>query len=315
VTATKNQVAFADDPLSLLAWAGWQLQVPGDWRPLKMSGTPTKGWMIVGDAMCALFSIHWEQPGDDAITNADAWVQQRLKRQGLEADPEPPAAERFSVCTWAHGVQSEEDKQTTYWYGYAEPAKLLVGVKVNGVLPESQRAQVTRQVLPTLRTSAVDTETVWAMHDLSFVAPPGFELAQQHLFVGDVALEFHRGRRETLLLRQVYPGDLALERRPAERWLAAYPFIEHRRLRKSSTTIVPWRHGSRREWSGTRRSGRKRLGFPLGFIAPRWTDAVAVHDQSLGRLLIVEHQSVDRPDGGVCDRAVLQMNQHVQEAS
>ena len=121
---------------SLLAWAGWQLQMPDDWRPLKIYGTPKKGWMIVGDAICAFFSIHWEQPRRRSVSDGDEWVQGRLSRLGVLPDPKPPAAEQFSACAWAHGVQSEEDKKTTYWFGYAEPAELLVGVKVNGVLPD-----------------------------------------------------------------------------------------------------------------------------------------------------------------------------------
>jgi len=227
---------------SLLAWAGWRLEMPADWRPLKLSGMPDKGSMIVGDAMCAIFSIHWERPRRRrTIGDGKAWGEQRLRRQGLHPDPAPPAARHFTACTWARGVQSEEQKQTTYWYGFAEPAGLVLGVKVNGVLPEPMRDEVIRRVLPSLRASATDQPSTWAMHDVSFVVPGGFTLEHRHLFTGDVALAFRKGRKDRLLVRQVYPGDLALGRRTPERWLRAYPCPHHRRLRPGRDDPEPWR--------------------------------------------------------------------------
>lgn len=311
-SASQNLEPSTVTAQGLLAWAGWQMRVPAEWRPLKLLGTADNGSMMVGDAMCACFSVHW-QYSRRAISDGEAWARQRLKRLGLLPDPSPPAAERFSACTWAHGVQVEEDKQTTHWFGYAARANLLLGIKVNGVLPEDQRDLVTRLVLPSVQTSPSDRETSWAMYDLSFMTPPGFKLFRRHLYMGDVALEFRKGRRESLLLRQVYPGDLALARRDYERWLEAYPFNEHRSLRKSSVTTSTWHDPHHADLTGLRRRGRKRIPVPLGGIAPRWNHALAVHDQTLNRLLIAEHNSRDVPDDAVCERAISQMNLQMRE--
>lgn len=309
-----NSPSFAlTESLSLLAWARWQLHIPSDWRPLKINGTLDKGWMIIGDAVCAIFSVHWERPAKRAISDGDLWVQERLKKQGLLADPMPPAADRFTSCAWARGVQSQEDKQTTYWYGWSEPAKLLLGIKINGVLPESELGIATEQVLPSLRAFAADEPSHWAMHDVNFVVPAGFELAQRHLFAGDVALEFTKEDAQSLLLRQVYPGELAIKRRKLENWLKAYPFKEHRRLRSASVQVDPWKRIGRSELKGIRRRGCKRLGRPLGMVNPRNTNALAVYDQSLDRLLIAEHMALGEPDADVCEQAVLKMNQQLRE--
>lgn len=264
--------------------------------------------MIVGDSVCAMFSIDWERPRRGTLADPRKWLSDRFKRLGVLPEGTPPAAGNFSACDWAHGVQSEEDKHTTYWYGYAEPAELVLGVKVNGVLPHRLRRQLVERVLPTLQTTPADAPTTWAMYDLSFQAPPGFHLARRHLFSGDVALEFHRGRSQTLMLRQVYPGELALQRRPYERWLDAYPFNVHRRLRASSIASESWRHASRDDLSGLCRRGRKCLPFPLGVVWPRHTHALAVHDRTLNRLLIAEHLSATEPDGSLCRSAILGMN-------
>ena len=296
---------------TLLAWAGWQLEIPRDWQPLKLEGTPAKGQMIVGDSECASFIIKWERPGRKALSDGRQWVEDRLKRHGLLPATRPPAESNFTACGWAEGVQTEESKETTYWYGYAERARLLLGLTVNGALPETLRHKVVRGVLPTLRTTPADGETTWAMYDISCVAQAGFELVQRHLFSGDVALEFARGKRETLLLRQVYPGELALDRRPPEKWLARYPFKEHRRLRRATAEFRPWRHGERPELTGVRRGAWKRLGAPLGWCSPRRSNAIAVHDQRLNRLLIVEHMARAEPDDSVGSTAIEQMNQEV----
>jgi hypothetical protein len=300
-------------PRSLLAWAGWQLEMPGEWQPMKLSGTPEKGEMIVGDATCALFRVQWERLNRAPGPDGPGWVTERIRRHGVLPDAAPPAAAHFTACGWAQGVQTEEDKQTTYWYGYAAPAGLLLGVTVNGVLPAAQRRQVTGQVLPSLRATPADADSVWSMYDVSFAAPAGFRLVRRHLYSGDLALEFARGRCETLLLRQVYPGDLALGRRSFERWLDAGPFQKYRRLRQAGTTAEPWPRGA--EGTGLRRQGRRRLPWPLGGIAPRWTSALAVHDRRLNRLLIVEHTSAAETDGALCSAALAGMNRPRQGES
>jgi len=258
--------------------------------------------------VCATFSVHWEKLGDNTVQNGREWVDQRFKKLGLPTDALPPAASQFTACGWSHGVQTEEDKQTAYWYGYSEPGELLLGVKVNGVLPDDMLDQVLHQVLPSLRVSPADGETVWSMHDVTLVSPPGFALSQKHLFMGDVALEFRRGKHERLMLRQVYPADLALQRRPFERWLANYPFTEHRKLRKNSTTVEKWKAPKQEGLVGLKREGRKRLGFPLGLVAPRWTHALAVHDEKLDRLLIAEHIAGEDAGRTICETAIASMN-------
>ena len=307
-----NLTTTATGDLSLLAWAGWRLNVPSEWRPLKLSGTPDKGWMMVGNSEYACFSIHWQQLGK-ALADGEAWARDRLKRLGLLPDIAPPAARHFDACAWAHEVQTEEHKRTTHWYGCAHGAKLLLGVKINGVLRKTGSELVTDLVLPSLRTLPADAATPWAMYDLSFVTPPGFTLIHRHLFVGDVALKFGRGRGESLMLRQVYPGDLALARRSSERWLAAYPFVEHRRLNSSSAKTSPWTDTTGRGLIGVAREGCKRLGFPLGRLMPRWNRAIAAYDPTLNRLLIAEHSAGSPPDPAVSDAAINRMNEHARE--
>lgn len=295
-------------PHSALAWAGWRLEMPATWQPLKLTGTPARGEMMVGDSTCALFRVQWERRRHALDQAGRDWVADRIQRHGVLPDRDPPAASHFTACGWACSVQSEEEKPTTYWYGYSAAAELLLGVTVNGVLPAAVRAVVTEQVLPSLRATPAAADSLWAMYDLAFVAPAGFELSRRHLYSGDVALEFVKGRRETLWLRQVYPGDLALERRSFERWLDTNPFPRSRQWRTKETTTTAWSHPARPEWTGCRREGWHRLAWPLGWVAPRAGVALAVQDRRANRLLIAEHAAPGRADAALCATALARMN-------
>jgi len=298
---------------SLLAWAGWRLSVPYEWRPLKLSGTQEKGKVIVGNSECAVFMLKWERVRNKPSRDGREWVAQRLKKMGTIPSADPPAAAAFTACGWAHGVHVEEGEEATYWFGYSAPAGLLVGVIVNGGAPEPARRDAVRAVLPTLQTTPVDAFHTWAMHDIGFSVPPGFELARRHLYSGDVALEFVRGKRERLLLRQVYPGELALQRRGMEKWLERYPFKEHRRIRARTVRIQEWRCGAGGERAGVERRAWKRLPSPLGWCAPRRVHGVAVLDEQWNRLLIAEHMAADEPAKAVCEQAIVGMNARPDE--
>jgi hypothetical protein len=110
-------------------------------------------------------------------------------------------------------------------------------------------------------------------------------------------------------VRQVYPADLALSRRPYERWLDAYPFTEHRRLQRSALRVEPWRHTTRGGLSGVRRQAWKRLGIPLGWCAPRQSLALAVRNEADNRLLIAEYMTAGEADESVCVAAIEGMNE------
>jgi hypothetical protein len=292
---------------TLLAWANWRLTMPGAWHPLKLAGTQQKGQMIVGNHEGPLFIINWERPSTASYDGAK-WIAGRFKKLGVRPADNPPAKAHFTECGWARDVQTREGSESTQWLGYSHPARLLIGFSVNGMIPEATRKQVVRHVLPTLTTSAREEETTWAMHNVSFSSPAGFELSQRKLFSGDIALEFSKGKHEELLLRQVYPAELALQRRHMEKWLECYPFKQHRRLRRATLKTDPWQCRQRPDLVGLQRSAWKRLPSPLGAWAPRQSLALAAHDRGLDRLLIVEHMAREAPDPATGAAAIDGMN-------
>jgi len=292
---------------TLLAWANWQLTMPGAWHPLKLTGTQQKGQMVVGNHEGPFFIINWERT-PSASHDGAKWIANRLKKLGVQPAENPPAKAHFTESAWARDVQTREGSESTQWLGYSQPARLLIGVAVNGMIPKAARNQVLSQVLPTLTTTAIEQDTIWAMYNVSFTSPAGFELSQRKLFSGDIALEFSKGKREELLLRQVYPAELALQRRHMEKWLECYPFKQHRRLRRRTLKTDPWQCPRRPDLDGLQRSVWKRLPSPLGVWAPRQCLALVAHDRGLDRLLIVEHMARKQPDSAICAAAIQGMN-------
>jgi hypothetical protein len=206
-------------------------------------------------------------------------------------------------------VRDFERKQgdnKTLWYGYSQEGAVLIECAVGGAVEKRVQHRARRHVLPSLRVSLPETPCRWSLYSVGFVSPPDFYLRRHHLFSGDIALQFANRRSGSLLLRQVYPAGLALQRRTLERWLEACPFKERRRF--SPESMSEWKDHIPRALTGIRRRGWKRLPAPLGFCSPRYSSAIAASDAELDRVLIAESLEKTPADDGIVREAILNMN-------
>ena len=131
---------------------------------------------------------------------------------------------------------------------------------------------------------------------------PLTSLRRRHLFSGDVALSFARGS-ESLLLRQVYPAGIAVQRRPLERWLRLPPFTERRRPPREALETERFRG-----FDGLLRRGWRRLPSPMGWCSPRFATAIAVVDRERDRLLISELLTKREHCADLVRRSISEMN-------
>jgi len=296
--------------LTPLAWMGWQLRVPHDWRPVRIDGEWRRGRMVVGSADAPVVRLRWWRPGARRF-DAERWLRRRLRRLGLRpAAPRGPAPAACSYTAWAAEDELREEHRglVRLWYGYAPAANLVLEAAVNVEAPRKARREVAARTLSSLIVYEQGKATRWAVFGASFESPAGFRILDKRLLLGDLCLRLRGEARSTLLLRQVYPAELALSRRKLERWIEVRPFRERRRYRPA-VEPRPWQVESfGRRLEGIRRRGHKRLAFPLRFCAPRNTLSVVVRDTELDRLLIAEHDTPGEPDETLLGALVGRMN-------
>lgn len=293
---------------SWLAWEGWSVKIPADWRPLKIDGNHGRGSMMVGNAEKAIMLVKWWRPEDRPSFSVEEWLKHRFKKLGTVPTEEPsaPRPNGFSKTAWVVELESKDGSSKTIWYGHAPAAGMVLEVVLNCNVEKYLQQKVIKKILPGLQVNSRNEETPWALYEVSFLSPQGFILNQRHLCSGDVALEFVKGKTETLLVRQVYPAGLAMKRRTYERWLEEYPFKEHRRFKLQ--TIKHWEHNVPRRMTGMKRYGWKQLSFPLGFCSRRFSSAVAATDEEIDRTLIAEYMSRQDMADDVVVKAIERMN-------
>ena len=292
-----------------LAWAGWMMKIPPKWRPLKIEDKPGSGKMILGDSSQAVAQIKWSNSAGRNF-DADRWLRQRIKAVACDATTveNEPALEDFEKAAWLSEAGTSKTGQRSLWYGYAPKAMLLLEIVINGEIDEKTQQIFRFRVLPSLRICDSKLVTKWAFFDVSFESPAGFTLKTKRLNVGDMALELTNRKVGRLLVRQVYPASLALKRRKLEKWVRSYPRKEHRRY-KPLNEAEKWEVESfERNIDGLICRGQKRLPFPLGFCAPRFTISAISHDAGLDRLLIAEYDGKKPEADNVVSDIISRMN-------
>jgi hypothetical protein len=265
--------------------------------------------MILGDSSQAVAQIKWsKQTGRNF--DSERWLKQHIKAvasKSTKVDNEPAPAD-FEQVAWISGVGSPKTGPRSLWYGYSSKAKLLLEIVVNSKIDEKTQRIFRTRVLPSLRVCDHSLPTKWAFFDVSFESPAGFTIKEKRLNVGDMALELTSRKLGRLLVRQVYPASLALQRRKLEKWMRSFPKKEHRHF-KPSNESEQWKVESfERDMNGLICRGQKRLPFPLGFCTPRFTISAISHDTQLDRLLIVEYDGKKPEADSAVSKVISRMN-------
>ncbi|MDP6490594.1 MAG: PqqD family peptide modification chaperone [Kiritimatiellia bacterium] len=284
-----------------IAWCGWSLPLPDHWRPLKIEGGHAKGSMMIGDGRQPILLVRWMRTHNQRRFDVQRWLAARFRKQGLTPDDKTPQPVAIDHAAWAHDTADSEGGRKTTWYGYAAQSRLLIEIVTTDLTEPAVRDEIFSACLPCLVVTADDEPCTWNLYGISFISPPGYVLRRSHLFSGDIALELARGKRDTLLLRQVYPAGLAVARRTLDRWLQTPPFTERRFWNKhvfANRAPDPGSCSCR---------GWKRLRSPMGCCSPRFSTAMATIDEAQDRLLIAEHQEAAEHNMDTVELALQQM--------
>jgi hypothetical protein len=297
---------------SVLAWSGWQLEIPFEWRPLRIESGWMRGSILLGTVEAPLLQIKWWRPERKRF-KAVPWIESRVKSvaaKGALVKYIKPQRDGFETLVSAVDDNPKKNRNRVLWYAHAPAANLIVELVANAAASDDALRLIHNTIVPSLAATGLDAPTRWAVYDVSFESPPQFTVAAIKMLAGDIALElFGLKRRSRLVLRQVYPSQLALSRREISKWLESSHFKEHRKF-KSSEKPETWKlEKNGRSLEGILRRGQKRLPIPLGWCAPRESVAAALNDAELGRLLIAEYDAPKKGfDESLLQTALLAMN-------
>jgi len=268
----------------LLSWQGLEIPIREDWRPLRIEGEHSKGSVTIGDIEGPVFQLRWIRPPKGADTSG--WIKARqISVAGGQESRGAPRPEGFDDVSWVKNLAVREESKKTVWWGRSERNGLLVEILLTNLRDSEVNRHFARTCLPKLRIVPLTEDCTWRVYSARFLVPAGYRLTRKRLATGDIALEFVRGRGERLLVRQVYPAGLALERRSMAGWLRDRVFKGRRRFRRE---MEDCHEGKRIRWTGW-----KRLPFPLGWVMPRRCDSIILQNQDMDRLFIVESQWKD----------------------
>jgi hypothetical protein len=260
--------------------------------------------MVLGNGAEVIMQVKWWLPRSARFDPA-RWVRKRLRIVG---EPMADGLQPVGVEPLAYVPAEANPRRSTcsLWYGYAPACRLVIEVAFESAKHGSN--QKPRRVLESLTVQSPDAPTTWAVFGSSFEAPAGFTLRRHMLLLGDLSLLFGGPSGQSLMLRQVYPAELALSRGSLEAWLESSRFRERRPYRWDDEALPYVVESGGVRLPGMARTGSNRLPFPLSWIRPRRCASVIVQDHRTGRLLAVRYEAPELADDEIVRNALLNMN-------
>ena len=283
------------------AWCGWRLDVPTDWRPFMIDGNARTGAAGLADENQRRLVLQWhalrKPPSLKRIKQM--LVQDALprRRAALAASVEP--VEHADLHLF-HRLRDEEGGVTRF-AGWSPVSGRLIDAMYRRSTPRQDR--LVEPALVALMDQPPDQPQQWAYFDTSFVAPAGMIYRSASLKFGDMGIELDRPRRKgvraaSVVVRVVYPADLALSRMPIDQWLAMFLAQDRPRYRPPRDPRGPeHNYEPLRTTLGPGLTCDAPLRLPLQWTrwtTPRLLRSELFHDAARNRLILL--QTFAHPD-------------------
>ena len=287
-------------------WAGLRLNVPEAWRLSRTSGFAARGKLTLADDVTVRLEIGWANVTRRAF-DAERIARRQMRRM-LGKRP-PDEWDRELRPFRARSVQPmlylpDDEGGMDRFVGYAPAAQRMVQMAYRRRTARED-SDLRQAMIGELEVQPLDRPQQWAFFDISFIAPPGYQYESSKLNVGDMRVVVSARGRETrgpsLMVRQVYPAELALSRQPLEDW--ADVLLEKQksiyrlprqgwrlRRRKVATAHIDTPRGPGVEVVGKLRW----LLRPMFWRMPRSFRFRLIHDRRMNRLLALS--AADRRD-------------------
>ncbi len=285
-----------------VAWCGLQLTVPPTFRPSKITGGRRRGRMNLADDDGPRLAVLWAKVTRPWF-NQQEMVRAQLLR-GVSRRLSKRLVTQIATVDSKHfqlmQVLSDEKAVATRCVGYDPRTRRLVELLYRHGSTR-QDALVRQITFPSICNQVPGDAQRWAYFDVSFEAPAGYRYVRSALNVGDMRIWLaNRGWRPgQIMLRQVYPAQLALQRFRLELWMEQMVYDQRREYQ-----IARLRRGAAADYDKLRTPHgdglmcEVTLRRPLRLIrwrTPRVQRNYVIHDQVHDRLVIF--QVADQTDG------------------
>ncbi len=268
-----------------VAWCGLWLKVPRDFGPYQVKGDARRGQLGLACDGEPRLTIQWAEVKRRKI-NTGRLVRRQIfrglgRRAARRLEPHLRSVENEDIAPmWC---VCDPDAEHTRCLGFAASSRRLVHL-VYGHGTTLQDQSVRRGAFAGLADQDPDRPQRWAMFDLSFIGPAGATYESSVLNMGDmhVRLALQRGH---LVVREIYPADLALRRQPLEKWM------EQLIAAHKSHYAPPGDFDALQTRRGAGLSCRakvKRRRLLLSWRTPREQVHWLIHDQRSNRLVWIE---------------------------
>lgn len=284
------------------------MTIPEKWKPLQIKGDGLQGRMTIGDSDRLMMSVRWLRTSGKKSSPRFEFdrATRGLTRKKMDIDTEVKSVD-FPLVSWAPDTPVKKGRLGVF-LGYSESADFFIELLFNAETNMNIAKIGEKKILSSLRCNSLDEPTRWCLFNVGFITPAGFVLVGRKLDIGDMSLLLKKKGGERLMLRQVYPSELALARREKRKWLIYNAYKEHRRFHSDGELEEMTLELREQEMQGVRRTGVKKLPFPLGIILPRRTEAILVEDTELERLLIAEYDAPKRNLQEIAADSIVKMN-------
>lgn len=229
MTAERQSRNSANAARQTVCWQGWRLEVPNRWNPIKLEGTFEQGYMLLADLVRPRLAVRWSN-ARKATKDPERWAANAMVAEvgRLAADEAQPYAMPGKGWRCSTLYIEPEPPGRDVWVGFSDTSGRAVEVIHHAHRRERVMPEI---VLPTLVDEADRPERRWSVLDLSCMTPAWMTLEKPLLYAGDLGLRFIGPQRQTLIIRQVAPADVALKRMPLQHWLRKQQLEEKKNYR------------------------------------------------------------------------------------
>jgi len=188
--ATVSSQADAPPLANRLGWQGWQIDLPGDWNPVRLTGSARAGQVFVADLERPRLELRWRRVRSARRVDLSRLAGPSSKSEPLTWQP-LPCGDKGGIASGRRAVASDG---TVLAMLLSRGSPRLVFVRIPGT-PADDADPLAGRLLASISDASGRDPVPWSVFGFNWSVPACLQLVGQHFAAGRAALTFRRGRR------------------------------------------------------------------------------------------------------------------------